>query len=551
MVLNTVFIAVYLLAEDKMADEIKIKVPDIGGATDVDVIEIMVKPGDEISLDAPLITLESDKASMEIPSPKAGMVSAVQVKVGDKVSEGDLILTMVGDNLKTDEPKPETSPPPKREKEIETVKAAEKPKQTNNEETLEVRIPDIGGATDVDVIEVMVSEGQSIEKDQSLITLEGEKATMDIPAPAAGTVEKVAIKVGDKASQNDLILTLKTSQASSSNKEAAPAKEIEKPKEEETKIESPRFEEPIKTSSATSGDKILGSPAVRRMARELGVNLAEVKGTGRKSRITPEDIQQYIKTRLNEKGSSGGFSVPAMPSIDFSRFGEIEVKPLNKIKKLTGVNVHRSWISIPHVTQFDEADISELEAFRKLETEEAKNAGYKLTILAFVTKVVAKALKTYPQFNASLDSNGENLIYKKYCNIGIAVETPNGLVVPVIKNVDQLAVSQIAMEMAALSSKAREKGLMPADMSGGCFTISSLGGIGGTAFTPIVNSPEVAILGLSRSSIKPIYEKGEFKPRLMLPLSLSYDHRVIDGAEAARFTRYLCDSLSDIRRILL
>jgi pyruvate dehydrogenase E2 component (dihydrolipoamide acetyltransferase) len=287
------------------------------------------------------------------------------------------------------------------------------------------------------------------------------------------------------------------------------------------------------------------------MARELGVSLALVSGSGRKGRIAKEDLNAYVKARLSQPQSSSGFNVPSSPVIDFSKFGDIEQKPLSKIKRATGVNVHRSWITIPHVTQFDEADITDLEAFRKSETERAKNADYKLTILAFVCAVVSKALQQFPQFNASLDATGENLIYKKYCNIGIAVETPNGLVVPVIKDVDKRTVIDIAKEMARLSAKARDKGLMPADMSGGCFTISSLGGIGGTAFTPIVNSPEVAILGLSRSSVKPVYKNDEFVPRLMLPLSLSYDHRVIDGAEAARFTRYIADCLADIRKVLL
>lgn len=531
-----------------MADEIKIKIPDIGGATDVDVIEIMVKPGDEIKAEAPLIALESDKASMEIPSPKAGKVGSIQLKVGDKVSEGDVILTLITEGVAKDQAQPVL------EKKEETPKKSEEninkanPEKKSISKNTEVKIPDIGGATDVDVIEIMVKVGQSVEKDQSLITLEGDKATMDIPSPAAGVVEKIALKIGDKVSQNDLILLLKTEQGEMESIEPESKPEPEKKEQ----IESPVVQRPAETKiyEPSSTESILGGPAVRRMARELGVNLAEVKGTGRKSRITTEDIQLYVKTRLSEKSSSG-FSLPSVPTADFSKFGEIEIKPLNKIKKLTGANVHRSWITIPHVTQFDEADITELEHFRKSETELAKQAGYKLTTLAFVTKVVAKALATYPQFNASLDASGENLIYKHYCNIGIAVETPNGLVVPVIKNVDQLSVSQIAIEMAKLSSKAREKGLMPADMSGGCFTISSLGGIGGTAFTPIVNSPEVAILGLSRSAIKPVYEQGEFKPRLMLPLSLSYDHRVIDGAEAARFTRFLCESLADLRRILL
>lgn len=435
-----------------------------------------------------------------------------------------------------------------------TGKEAEKPvaKTGGTQQRLEVRIPDIGGATDVDVIDLMVSVGQSISKDQALITLEGDKATMDIPAPAAGVIKELLVKVGDKVSENSPILILESEEEISeepSKPNPAPVAQEEKP----TSEEKPVTQEPVSTPAVerTTGAQVSAGPAVRRIAREFGVNLSEVKGTGRKSRITKEDVQLYVKTRLSEKQAGGGFSMPTAPAIDFSKFGEIEVKPLNKIKRLTGVNVHRSWITIPHVTQFDEADITELEAFRKSETDSAKQAGYKLTILAFVTKVVAKALAVYPQFNASLDSTGENLIYKQYFHIGIAVETPNGLVVPVIKNVDQLSVGDIALEMARLSAKAREKGLMPADMTGGCFTISSLGGIGGTAFTPIVNSPEVAILGLSRSSMKPVYEQGEFKPRLMLPLSLSYDHRVIDGAEAARFARFISESLSDIRRILL
>ena len=424
---------------------------------------------------------------------------------------------------------------------------------------IEVKIPDIGGATEVSVIEVMVAKGDKIEIDTPLITLEGDKATMDIPSPAAGVVKDIVVKLGDKVSQGDLILRMQAEKASAaSEKPSKPAssqtKETVEPSDrqvEESTKPAPIPEPAPVSEIAASATPVSGSPAVRRMARELGVNLAEVKGTGRRSRVTKEDIQLYVKTRLGEAASFGGLGLPPMPVIDFSKFGEIELKPLNKIKRLTGVNVHRSWVSIPHVTQFDEADITQLEAFRKSEAENAQQAGYKLTILAFVTKVVAKALAIYPQFKASLHASGEHLIYKQYCHIGIAVETANGLLVPVIKEADQLSVGQLAMEMARLSAKARDKGLTPADMSGGCFTISSLGGIGGTAFTPIVNSPEVAILGLSRSSIKPIYLEGEFKPRLMLPLSLSYDHRVIDGAEAARFTRYLSDSLADIRRILL
>ncbi|MFC3907710.1 dihydrolipoyllysine-residue acetyltransferase [Legionella dresdenensis] len=535
-----------------MADEIKIKIPDIGGASGVDVIEILVKEGDNIEVDTPLITLESDKASMEIPSPEAGQVGKILVKIGDKVSEGDAIVTLLANGLASKEEKAETV---REESKAETVKAEEQPKAApvSKTEKMDVVIPDIGGASDVDVIEIMVKEGDRIEKDQALITLEGDKATMDIPSPEAGVVERVALKIGDKVSQGSLILVMTAEKASQE-----PQQTTVTPPADKTAAEA----EPAKPEAASPAAEdlpppaidstlISAGPAVRRMARELGVNLSELAGTGRKNRITREDVQQYVKKRLAEKPSGQGLALPQNPVIDFSKFGTVETRPLNKIKRLTGANVHRSWITIPHVTQFDEADITELEAFRKAESEAASREGYKLTILAFVTKVVYKALTVFPQFNASLDASGENLVYKQYYNIGIAAETPNGLVVPVIKGVDALSVKDIAIEMANLSKKARDKGLSPAEMSGGCFTISSLGGIGGTAFTPIVNSPEVAILGLSRSAIKPVFDQGEFKPRLMLPLSLSYDHRVIDGAEAARFTRYLAESLADIRRILL
>lgn len=536
-----------------MANEIEIKIPDIGGANQVDVIEILVKVGDKLSKETPLITLESDKASMEIPSPASGIVTKINIKVGDKVSEGDLILIATAEE-NTIAAKEEKLEQRSEAKQTDTQPVAEKKPQVAQPQNIKVSIPDIGGATDVDVIDILVKVGSEVSKDQSLITLEGDKATMDIPSPYEGIVTEINIKLGDKVAQGSPILTLETKNAVTvSNNEL-----LEQNLPEEVTNEQPRESTPSPSTESVNppqnndgNSSLFAGPAVRRMARELGVNLSLVKGSGRKTRITKEDIQTYVKTRLSEKPGSGNFNVPSAPVIDFTKFGEIEAKPLNKIKKLTGINVHRSWITIPHVTQFDEADITDLEAFRKSESEHANTLGYKLTILAFVCGVVSKALHTYPQFNASLDAAGEQLIYKKYCNIGIAVETPNGLVVPVIKHVDKLTVAEIAIEMAKLSSKARDKGLMPADMSGGCFTISSLGGIGGTAFTPIVNSPEVAILGLSRSVIKPVYDNEEFKPRLMLPLSLSYDHRVIDGAEAARFTRFIADALGDIRKILL
>lgn len=410
----------------------------------------------------------------------------------------------------------------------------------------EIVVPDIGGATGVDVIEILVKKGDKIEKDTPLVTLESDKASMEIPSPAAGVVDSIRMKLGDKVSEGDVILMLEVEVTSVS------APMVETTIEAEPVASDPIVTEAVVVTSApvaptTSSDMVFAGPGVRRIAHELGLDLSDIQGSGRKSRITKEDLQLYVKNKISQAGSGGGLSVPVMPAIDFSQFGEIESKPLNKIKRLTGANLHRSWVTIPHVTQFDEADITDLEAFRKSET----SPEYKLTILAFVCKVVSKALTVYPQFNASLDAKGEHLIYKRYLNIGIAVDTPNGLVVPVIKSVEQLSVADIAKEMARLSAKARDKTLMPGDMSGGCFTISSLGGIGGTAFTPIVNSPEVAILGLSRSSIKPVYQAGAFVPRLMLPLSLSYDHRVIDGAEAARFTRFLAEHLADIRRILL
>ena len=526
-----------------MAHEIEVKIPDIGGSAQVDVIEILVQVGEEISIDTPLVTLESDKASMEIPSPVAGKVTKMGLKVGDKVSEGDVILFVIADAAE-DTPKEEVKPA---ESMPEPAKVQE-PVTTSTTQEVEVKVPDIGGSAKVDVIEIMVKVGDEITVDTPLITLESDKASMEIPSPVSGTVVKMSLKVGDKVSEGDIILlATTTSQTVVETKPAEAA--VEPPVAPVT--EAPKSQPTTVVDSSPTSELIAAGPAVRRMARELGVNLADVQGTGRKTRITKEDIQTFVKTRLSAQPASGTFAMPANPVIDFSQFGDIETKPLNKIKKLTGVNVHRSWITIPHVTQFDSADITDIEAFRKAEANHSKDKGYKLTLLAFVCAVVSKALREFPQFNASLDATGTNLIYKKYCNIGIAVETPNGLVVPVIKNVDKLSVAEIAIEMTRLSSKARDKGLMPADMSGGCFTISSLGGIGGTAFTPIVNSPEVAILGLSRSEIKPVYENGAFQPKLMLPLSLSYDHRVIDGAEAARFTRFICDCLSDIRRILL
>ena len=412
---------------------------------------------------------------------------------------------------------------------------------------IEIKVPDIGGANAVDVIELLVKVGDVISQDTSLVTLESDKASMEIPSPQAGIVHAIKLKIGDKVSEGDVILTLITESTAVSQPVAVVAPEPE-PEPEPLPVASipaTHVPEPVVSTATVSA-----GPAVRRLARVLGVNLHEVAGTGRKARITKANVEQYVKKIISSTpNTSAGLAPTPAPTIDFTQFGDIEFKPLNKIKRLTGQNVHRAWVTIPHVTQFDEADITDLEAFRQ--AENARSSEVKFTILAFVCKVVSRALEVFPLFNTSLDALGEQLIYKHYVHMGIAVETPNGLVVPVIKHVNQLSVTDIALEMTRLSKKAREKGLMPNDMSGGCFTISSLGGIGGTAFTPIVNSPEVAILGLSRAQIKPVYLDKQFVPRLMLPLSLSYDHRVIDGAEAARFSRYVAEALADMRRILI
>lgn len=427
-----------------------------------------------------------------------------------------------------------------------------------------ISVPDIGGADDVDVIEILVKPGDRIELETPLVVLETDKASMEIPSSKAGTVYTIALKVGDKVSEGDIILALDTEDDSVVVPEPTTAANTQKAPIESEAVPVVHQETATPSAASKAQPEVLATitmpndvnasagPAARRLAHTLGVSLTAVQGSGRKERITKEDIEAYVKQRMTQPTAQAtSFALPRAKPVDFSKFGETEIKPLSKIKRLTGTNVHQSWSSVPQVTQFDQADITDLEAFRKMESTRAEKNGYKLTILAFVSKIVSQALQEFPQFNSSLDETGENLIYKKYCHIGIAAETPNGLVVPVIKDVNLKSIAEIARDLGHLSGKARDKGLSPADMSGGCFTISSLGGIGGTSFTPIVNAPEVAILGLSRASIQPVYQNEQFIPRLLLPLSLTYDHRVIDGAEAARFTRYLSERLSDIRRILL
>lgn len=410
-------------------------------------------------------------------------------------------------------------------------------------------VPDVGGSK-VDVIEILVNEGDIVSKGTNLLTVESEKASMDIPATVAGVLKKIIVKAGDKITEGDVIAEIEmtgdaTSTAKTIETKAAPSQAIT------PATPSVKPAAPINTVSSANNssfkDSLYAGPAVRRLAREFGIDLTQIKGTGEKDRITKEDVQTYVRARLAGAPTTGGLSVAPAPVVDFSKFGEIEVKPLSKINKFTGANLHRNWVTIPHVTQFDEADITDMDAFRV----HKKNEGVKLTPIVFIIKAVIAALKKYPRFNSSLDASGENLIYKKYFNIGVAVDTPNGLVVPVIRNADQKGLVALAEELVAFSQKAREKGLAPADMQGSCFAISSLGGIGGTAFTPIVNAPDVAILGLSKSQIKPVWNGKEFVPRLMLPLSLSYDHRVIDGAEAARFTTAVSEALQTVWDVLL
>ncbi|MDZ4203050.1 MAG: dihydrolipoyllysine-residue acetyltransferase [Gallionella sp.] len=421
-------------------------------------------------------------------------------------------------------------------------------------EIKKVTVPDIGNYKDVPVIEVAVKAGDKVKAEQTLITLETDKATMDVPAPFDGIVKEVKVKVGDKVSDGALIVLIEAGEIVAASQTTAPSAVSPVAASPIPASVAPPVSTPPAPAATTTG-KSHASPAIRRFARELGVDLAQVKGSGEKSRVTKEDVQNFVKQSLAQpRSATAGNALPGLlpwPEVDFAKFGAIETKPLSRIKKLSGANLHRNWVMIPHVTQFEEADISEMEAFRKQLNDEHAKAGIKITPLAFLLKAAAATLKHFPDFAASLDASGESLIVKKYIHIGVAVDTPDGLMVPVIRDVDQKGIVQLAKELGEISAKARDKKLTAADMQGGCFTISSLGGIGGTSFTPIINAPEVAILGVSRSSMKPVYQDGEFVARLMLPLSLSYDHRVIDGAAGARFTTYLAHVLADMRRLAL
>ncbi|MCC2605412.1 dihydrolipoyllysine-residue acetyltransferase [Planctobacterium marinum] len=536
---------------------IEVTVPDIGDASDVDVIEILVKAGDSVEAEDGLITLETDKATMDVPAPKSGVVKELRINVGDKVSKGSLVLLLeTSDGGSASE---ESAAAPAPEAEAEPAAAA------SGSSVIEVSVPDIGDAADVDVIEVLVSVGDSIDAETGLITLETDKATMDVPSPKAGVVKEMLVKTGDKVSKGSPVIMLEVAgETPAAKSEPAPAAKAQAPAPSPA---APAPKAPPVPHHPSAGEKpksgsVYASPSIRRLAREFGVDLTQVSGSGRKGRILKEDVQSYVKYELSRPkanaasstaAGAGGLQVLAQPKVDFSKFGEIEEQALTRIQKLSGPNLHRNWVTIPHVTQFEDADITDLEAFRKEQNaiNEKRKLGVKITPLVFIMKAAASALLEYPTFNSSLSESGEALILKKYVHIGIAVDTPNGLVVPVVRDVDKKGVIEISRELMEISQKARDGKLKAADMQGGCFTISSLGGIGGTAFTPIVNAPEVAILGVSKSDMKPKWNGKEFEPRLTLPLSLSYDHRVIDGALAARFAVHLSEVLSDIRRLVM
>lgn len=560
-----------------MANIKDVFIPDLGADKDVDLIDIMVSVGDMVEVEDGLITLETEKASMDVPTPFKGKIVEILVKVGDKVNSGDLIARVGTEDLSSADEKAGTevssSAIKNEEEKIETIKDA--PATNVNFETTtptqfvkqqsvksvleEVRVPDLGNEKDVDLIDVMIHTGDVIVKDYSIITLETEKASMDVPAPFGGEVIEVCVEKGQKLNSGDLIAkVIKT--VVIEDKVPTPAPQATLKEEKVEQKQTPTLQEVAARSVELEESKVLSkkaakvyaSPSVRRVAREFGVDLGFVKGSGHKNRILVEDIKAYVKEQLNKPASATGvgfgFNLPESKEIDFSQFGEIEKIELSRIQKVSGPFLHRNYLASPHVTQFDEADITEMENFRK---EQNSVNEFKLSPLVFIIKAVVKALQTHPKFNASLSADGQELIMKKYYNIGIAVDTPNGLVVPVIKDADKKGFKDIAIELAELSKKARDGKLTNSDMSGGCFTISSLGGIGGTYFTPIINSPEVAILGVSKSSIKPIFDGSEFKPRLILPLSLSYDHKVIDGADGARFTTTLSKILSDLRLLSL
>ncbi|EPR5788178.1 dihydrolipoyllysine-residue acetyltransferase [Shigella flexneri] len=513
---------------------IEIKVPDIG-ADEVEITEILVKVGDKVEAEQSLITVEGDKASMEVPSPQAGIVKEIKVSVGDKTQTGALIMIFDSADGAAD------AAPAQAEEKKEAAPAAAPAAAAAKD----VNVPDIG-SDEVEVTEILVKVGDKVEAEQSLITVEGDKASMEVPAPFAGTVKEIKVNVGDKVSTGSLIMVFEVAGEAGA---AAPA----------AKAEAPAAKAEGKSEFAENDAYVHATPLIRRLAREFGVNLAKVKGTGRKGRILREDVQAYVKEaikRAEAAPAATGGGIPGMlpwPKVDFSKFGEIEEVELGRIQKISGANLSRNWVMIPHVTHFDKTDITELEAFRKQQNEEAakRKLDVKITPVVFIMKAVAAALEQMPRFNSSLSEDGQRLTLKKYINIGVAVDTPNGLVVPVFKDVNKKGIIELSRELMTISKKARDGKLTAGEMQGGCFTISSIGGLGTTHFAPIVNAPEVAILGVSKSAMEPVWNGKEFVPRLMLPISLSFDHRVIDGADGARFITIINNTLSDIRRLVM
>jgi len=553
--------------------KIDVKVPDIGDFKDVPVIEVLVKPGDVVKVDQSLITLESDKATMDVPSPAAGQVAEVVAKVGDKVSMGTLIARL---ESKADETAKASAAPAKEAASPAPTKAAppipapSAPAKAPaapapaKAAPIDVTIPDIGDFKDVPVIEILVKAGDTVEADQPLVTLESDKATMDVPSPAAGKITQIVVKVGDKVSMGALIAKL---DASAPATPTSPEQDDEaEAKEEEDASDAPETSpvgpsalppappRPAASPALADFSGVFAGPAVRRLARELGLDLNRIKGTGEKGRITREDVKAALAAEKGGAVAAGAAALPPVPAVDFAKFGPVETVPLSRIKRISGPRLHASWVNVPHVTHCDEADITDLDAFRKTLDEDAKkdkSKPYRVSLLPLLMRVSVATLKAFPTFNAALGPAGDSLILRRYWHIGVAVDTADGLVVAVVKDVDQKGVIELARELGALSEKARAGKLAPNEMQGATFTISSLGGIGGTAFSPIVNAPEVAILGVVRSKMAPVWDGTAFQPRLMLPLCLSYDHRVIDGAAAARFMRHLAGLLEDMRRIIL
>ncbi|WP_019411481.1 dihydrolipoyllysine-residue acetyltransferase [Pseudomonas psychrophila] len=542
-----------------------IRVPDIGSG-DGEVIELFVKVGDRIEADQSILTLESDKASMEIPAPKAGIVKSLKVKLGDRLKEGDELLELEAEGATAAPEAPAAAPAAAAEKPAAApvAEAPAAPAAAPASSTVQdIHVPDIGSSGKAKIIEILVKAGDTVEADQSLITLESDKASMEIPSPAAGVVESISVKLDDEVGTGDFILKLKVAGAAAPAAPAqaapAPAAKAEAPAAAASAPAAKAEAAPAPAAApAPRGAKVHAGPAVRQLAREFGVELNAVSASGPHGRVLKEDVQVYVKAMMQKAkeapaagAATGGAGIPPIPAVDFSRFGEVEEVAMTRLMQIGASSLHRSWLNIPHVTQFDQADITELEAFRVAQKAVAEKAGVKLTVLPLLLKSCAHLLKEMPDFNSSLAPSGKAIIRKKYVNIGFAVDTPDGLLVPVIKNVDQKSLLQLAAEAAALAAKARDKKLTADDMQGACFTISSLGHIGGTGFTPIVNAPEVAILGVSKATIQPVWDGKAFQPKLMLPLSLSYDHRVINGAAAARFTQRLSQLLGDIRTILL